>query len=622
MLDAKGAAMRLALACALPAALAMIAASSAAQDTPAKQIFGTLEAPSAGSSDAIGSYSSGCLAGGTALAGAAPGWVVMNPSRNRNWGHPNMIAFVQRLAAGARTAGWPGIYVGDISQPRGGPMITGHSSHQTGLDADIWLRRPDRMDLTPRERDEMWSTVVVAEDGKSVNSTWTPGHGAMIRAAAQDPAVARIFVNPAIKRGLCEAETATDPAGRAWLAAVRPWAGHDAHFHVRLQCPAGDRDCQDQSPVPAGDGCGADLERWFTKEAETEMAVATRGVAIGQPELTLGDLPAACRSVVLGSASQTAAAVSSAVPPPPPPGPMVRTVTAIYGIEGSEYLWVIPGEAGNDGESGMTYSTQGGLPPGLELARGLNGRGLVRGVPTAAGNYRFAILGHGAGAGARYDVSLEIEPRRTGGGTSGAPASGRTERVERFVREFAGGTCFFARPERILDAVSEIEIFGADPTPMYRMDAEFHAVLGFEPRIGGRIVASAQCAAVDAVNWLAGTGAAAPSIQLDDAIVGPGDFVAGWVRSPAGYATTLLAIDTAGAVEMVAEAFDGSRRFNWPASRAMGPGLLLALSAPVGAAPLTGADFARNGWNLQTLIANERDRMVRSGVALKYFLVR
>ena len=40
---------------------------------------------------------------------------------------------------------WPGLLVGDISQPRGGPMLTGHASHQLGLDADIWLTpMPDR----------------------------------------------------------------------------------------------------------------------------------------------------------------------------------------------------------------------------------------------------------------------------------------------------------------------------------------------------------------------------------------------------------------------------------------------------------------------------------------------
>lgn len=77
-------------------------------------------------------------------------------------------------------------------------------SHQVGLDADIWLApMPDRK-LTREEREEMLSTVVVAEDGKDVDpNVWTPAHAAVIKAAAKDPQVSRIFVNPAIKKALC-----------------------------------------------------------------------------------------------------------------------------------------------------------------------------------------------------------------------------------------------------------------------------------------------------------------------------------------------------------------------------------------------------------------------------------
>jgi hypothetical protein len=43
----------------------------------------------------------------------------------------------------ARDIGWgKGLYIGDISQPRGGPMTSGHASHQIGLDADIWMLPP------------------------------------------------------------------------------------------------------------------------------------------------------------------------------------------------------------------------------------------------------------------------------------------------------------------------------------------------------------------------------------------------------------------------------------------------------------------------------------------------
>ena len=79
-------------------------------------------------------------------------WQVMRLSRNRNWAHPDLVALLERLAAKARKdAGWPGILVGDMSQPRGGPMLTGHASHQVGLDADIWLTPMPNRQLS-RER--------------------------------------------------------------------------------------------------------------------------------------------------------------------------------------------------------------------------------------------------------------------------------------------------------------------------------------------------------------------------------------------------------------------------------------------------------------------------------------
>ena len=83
-------------------------------------------------------------------------------------------------------------------------MLAGHTSHQVGLDADIWLTpMPDR-ELTRQEREEMMATMVVAANRKDVDpKVWTPAHVALIKAAAEDPHVTRIFVNPAIKKALC-----------------------------------------------------------------------------------------------------------------------------------------------------------------------------------------------------------------------------------------------------------------------------------------------------------------------------------------------------------------------------------------------------------------------------------
>jgi penicillin-insensitive murein DD-endopeptidase len=267
-----------------------------ASGTPAKELFGRVITPAKGSARVEGFYSNGCLAGAVALPINGPGWQVMRLSRNRNWGHPTLIRFLENLSAKERKAGeWNGLLVGDMSQPRGGPMISGHASHQIGLDADIWLTPMPGRELTRQEREEMSATQMVAEDRKDIDpEVWTAGHIAVIKAAARDPHVERIFVNAAIKKALCRD---SDP-GRDWMTKVRPYWGHDYHFHVRLRCPADSADCKPQAPPPPGDGCGKELDWWFTDEV---LHPKPKPPQPPKPPLTMANLPLACRAV-LGAA--------------------------------------------------------------------------------------------------------------------------------------------------------------------------------------------------------------------------------------------------------------------------------------------------------------------------------
>jgi penicillin-insensitive murein DD-endopeptidase len=261
--------------------------------TPAKQLFGRKTGPAPLQARTIGFYAKGCLAGGMALPINGKTWQVMRLSRNRNWGHPNLVRFLENLADQALKTGWSGLLVGDMSQPRGGPMLTGHASHQVGLDADIWLTpMPDR-ELTPLEREEMMATMVVAENRKDVDpKAWTPAHVQLIKAAAQDPQVNRIFVNAAIKKALCR-DAGSD---RAWLSKVQPWWGHDFHFHVRLNCPPEDHECKGQPVRPAGEGCGKELDHWF---AAATLHPNPSPPSAPRPGPKMADLPAACRQVLM-----------------------------------------------------------------------------------------------------------------------------------------------------------------------------------------------------------------------------------------------------------------------------------------------------------------------------------
>jgi penicillin-insensitive murein endopeptidase len=248
----------------------LLTALPAGAEPLARTLFGAAQAPSAQAPEAIGSYAKGCAAGLVALPESGPGWQAMRLSRNRNWGHPVMIDYLQDLARRAQDLGWAGLYIGDISQPRGGPMTGDHASHQIGLDADIWMLPPERLDLSRPGREEISSVSVRTADQTAVNANWTPTHALLLRAAASDRRVERIFVAAAVKLELCRTATADDTA---WLQKIRPIAGHNTHFHVRLRCPAGSADCITQTPTVAelsggGNGCDASLNWWVTTYLE------------------------------------------------------------------------------------------------------------------------------------------------------------------------------------------------------------------------------------------------------------------------------------------------------------------------------------------------------------------
>lgn len=263
--------------------------ATAAAAEPAHEAFGAVSSPAPGPSRVFGSYAKGCHAGAVLFPADGPDWAAMRLSRDRRWAQPDLARFLVRLAARARAAGLEGLLIGDMGQPRGGPMKSGHRSHQTGLDVDIWLRpltaRPDAA-----ARESLSSYDVVKGRRTLDAALWRKSAARAIPLAAADPAVARIFVHPVIKRALC---AASEPGARPWMSKIRPWWGHDAHFHVRLACPAGSPDCENQKPPPPGDGCGKELDWWFTDEP-----YESKGPATPRKDLTLDDLPAACRAVV------------------------------------------------------------------------------------------------------------------------------------------------------------------------------------------------------------------------------------------------------------------------------------------------------------------------------------
>ena len=191
--------------------------------------------------------------------------------------------------------GWNGLLVGDLSQPRGGPMTSGHASHQVGLDADIWLTQMPDHKLTTEERETMSAASVIKS---------------------------RFEVNPqGVDRGRCPADQArrllsrsrthlrasADQEGPVRLGPRQGrLAGQGAgllgplyHFHIRISCPRGSSHCKPQAPprprtapaaVPSSP-TGSPTSRGGRPSPSSRSREA-------QAAITMAQMPSACSAVL------------------------------------------------------------------------------------------------------------------------------------------------------------------------------------------------------------------------------------------------------------------------------------------------------------------------------------
>jgi penicillin-insensitive murein DD-endopeptidase len=285
----------------------MMLAFPAAAETLANKLFAAAREPSNQAAMPIGTYARGCAAGNVELPESGPTWQAMRLSRHRNFGNPVLVDYLEDLSAAVTRFGWRGLYIGDLGNPRGGPMNSGHASHQMGLDADIWFLPPARLDLSVDDRENISSISIRTDDQLSVNGNWNASYREVLKAAASDPRVDRIFVAAAIKIEMCKTATRADAK---WLQHIRPEANHQDHLHVRLKCPPGASLCQTQTPTVSelsngGSGCDETLMYWVS-DAYLHPKPAKKPVTPQPPkprkksprEFTMADLPQQCLAVL------------------------------------------------------------------------------------------------------------------------------------------------------------------------------------------------------------------------------------------------------------------------------------------------------------------------------------
>jgi penicillin-insensitive murein DD-endopeptidase len=163
---------------------------------------------------------------------------------------------------------------------------------------------PDRR-LSAQERESMSAVSMIKKGGLTVDGRlWTPAHARLLERAANYSEVERILVHPGIKKKLCDTVT----GDRSWLRKIRPFWGHDYHFHVRIGCQPGSNGCKAQDAPPNDDGCGKSLAWWFTEEPwrpnKNPDAPKARDI------MTMASLPKQCRVVLDAPAPVSEAAVT------------------------------------------------------------------------------------------------------------------------------------------------------------------------------------------------------------------------------------------------------------------------------------------------------------------------
>ncbi len=245
-------------------------------------------------SESIGKYTAGCIKDPARLPFSGNGYQVIRHHRQRYYGHSKMIQFLRDLSARLNRKYKTTLYIADISKYNGGPILDDHSSHQIGLDADIlYIHKPlgENKKLSPGERENKYPETTLLDNEKYVDpGKWSPVNENILMETSGSRKVDRIFVNPAIKRKLCEKYPGED-----WLRKIRPWWGHDGHFHVRLKCPENSPSCVSGPHIPSGTGCGSDLAWWFSEDARRKRIELSKAPSKTEDDIVL---PEDCENIL------------------------------------------------------------------------------------------------------------------------------------------------------------------------------------------------------------------------------------------------------------------------------------------------------------------------------------
>ena len=175
-----------------------------------------------------------------------PGFEKINPKRNHHYGSGLLVKLLEKSAVEFRKSYDPNsnIYINALSKRKGG-RLGRHSSHQSGLDADIAY-----LDKEKGWREVVDSKSQLAEDFDLERNF------AYFKLLVETGYVNRIFVDKAVKLAMCQwaEKNKQMDQSKEVLTHLRPYKGHDDHFHLRLKCSPYYSRCRNQT-APTELGC-------------------------------------------------------------------------------------------------------------------------------------------------------------------------------------------------------------------------------------------------------------------------------------------------------------------------------------------------------------------------------
>lgn len=221
---------------------------------------------------AVGFYTDGKIEKATLLPEKGEAFQQVYTERDTHWGTGMIVSMIENASEYLVTKWYPGtvVMIGDVAKKFGGDIGT-HASHQSGLDADI-----------PYIGNKGFDRVIANGEVKSsfdYMKNWQflrlIANQKIVQDGRTTTVLNRVFMNPVIHKGFCawaqKSDLLKNPLDQEIMSRIRPWEGHDKHFHVRLKCSPHYPACRNQQE-PAkfnpNDPCGLGAKKSKSSKAK------------------------------------------------------------------------------------------------------------------------------------------------------------------------------------------------------------------------------------------------------------------------------------------------------------------------------------------------------------------